>query len=56
MCTCISVYSRSQKRISDLLELELQAFVDHQVRVLGIELWSSGRAVCAFNSRGMAAG
>ena len=31
---------------SDPLELELQVLVSHLMWVLGIELWSSVRAVC----------
>ena len=35
---------RGQKRVSDLLELELQAVVNSPLWVLGTELWSSARA------------
>ena len=40
---------RSQKKISEPLELELQVVVSHPVWVLGTKLGSSARATNAFN-------
>lgn len=36
---CVGVYG-NQKRVSDSLQMELQAVVCHQMCLLGTELWS----------------
>lgn len=46
--TCLRVPMETRKAL-DPLELELQAAVPCLTWVLGMELWSSGRAVSAFN-------
>lgn len=43
---CISIYCESQRRVSDLLELELQTIVNYYVV---IEPRSSGRIISALN-------
>lgn len=44
-------YPRSQKMESDPKDLELQAFVSHEMWVLGTEFDSSERTECTFNHR-----
>lgn len=46
--TCVMCYE-GQKRVPDLLELELQTVVSHPVWVLGTELRSSVRAAIVLN-------
>ena len=43
------VTHRGQRRMLDLLELELQAVVSIFMRVLGTELGSTSRVLCALN-------
>ena len=56
MCVCVSLCvhvcagtHRSQKRVSDPLELELKEAVSHQILVLGTKLWASTRTASALN-------
>ena len=46
---CMSDASGSQKRVSDLLEFELQIVRNHTKEVLGIEFRTSRRAASALN-------
>lgn len=51
---CVYVYARmvddhgGQKRPLDTVELNMQVVVSQTIWMLGIKLWSSTRAVCAF--------
>ena len=44
-CICMQIQVPQRHHI--LRELELQRIVNHLIWVLGIQLWPSGRAVCA---------
>lgn len=48
VCTCVCSTCRSQRRVSNSLELELQAVVDYPVWVLGTQP-SFGRAINTLN-------
>lgn len=54
VCVCVLICAyecsacRVWKRMSDLLELELQAVVSHSIWVLGTELGSSLQEQCEF--------
>lgn len=53
LCVCEfgggSLYAGVQRRALGPLQLELQMVVSHPGWVLGIELWSFGRAASALN-------
>lgn len=50
MCVCVCPL-RCQRRISDPLDVELEAVVNHLIWVLGTKRWSFGRVVIPLTAK-----